>query len=161
MADKLFAGLAYEEVVRKYTQTVAGVCLTRLQIWADTEDCFQNTFFKLYTKSPSFKDENHLKAWLIKVAVNECNNYLKKNRRTISIESVKEQPSYHSEDEMDITWALMKLPPNYRDILYLHYCERYKVKEIAKILGKNPKTVMVMLKRGREMLRKIYGGDEA
>lgn len=159
MANKLFVGLAYEEVVRKYTQTVAGVCLTRLQNWADAEDCFQNTFLKLYIKSPSFKDENHLKAWLIKVAINECNNYMKKNRRTISIESVKEQPSYHSEDEMDITWALMKLPQDYRDILYLHYCEQYKVKEIAKILGRNPNTVMVMLKRGREKLRKIYGGD--
>lgn len=120
---------------------------------------FSEYFFKLYIKSPSFKDENHLKAWLIKVAINECNNYMNKNRRTISIESVKEQPSYHSEDEMDITWALMKLPQDYRDILYLHYCEQYKVKEIAKILGRNPNTVMVMLKRGREKLRKIYGGD--
>ena len=161
MADRTFAGLSYDAVLQKYADTVAGVCVMRLQNWADAEDCFQNTFIKLFQKSPDFQDENHLKAWLIKVAVNECNNYMKKNRRTISIESLKEQPSYHSEDEMDITWALMKLPPNYRDILYLHYCERYKVKEIAKILGKNPNTVMVMLKRGREMLRKVYGGDEA
>ena len=75
------------------------------------------------------------------------------------MESVKDQPSYYSEDEMDITWALMRMEPDYRDILYLHYCERYKVNEIAEILGRNPNTIMVMLKRGREKLKKIYGGE--
>jgi RNA polymerase sigma-70 factor (ECF subfamily) len=53
----------------------------------------------------------------------------------------------------------MKVSPDYREILYLHYCERYKVQEIAAILGRNPNTVKVMLKRGRDMLRAIYGGE--
>mgnify|MGYP002512948656 CR=1 FL=1 len=32
--------------------------------------------------------------------------------------------------------------------------------EIAKILSKNPATVRTMLKRGKEMLKRIYGGDD-
>lgn len=53
----------------------------------------------------------------------------------------------------------MLLKPDYREILYLHYCERYKVDEIAQIVGRKPNTVKVMLKRGRDMLRSVYGGD--
>ena len=52
MADRTFAGLSYDAVLQKYADTVAGVCVMRLQNWADAEDCFQNTFIKLFQKSP-------------------------------------------------------------------------------------------------------------
>lgn len=155
----LFAGLRYEDVVRKYSQTVANVCVMRLNNPTDAEDCFQDTFVKLLTKTPSFKDEDHLKHWLIRAAIHSCYDYIKKNRRTILLEQLPEEPSYRSEDAYDISWALMKVKPDYREILYLHYCERYQVKEIAAILGKKPNTVKVMLMRGREMLKQVYGGE--
>ena len=157
----LYVGYTYEEVVRNYAQAVAGVCMMQLQNHADAEDCFQNTFVKLLTKNPSLRDENHLKNWLLRVAVNECHNLRKKNSRVVSIETMTDEPSYYqSEDELDLSWALMKLKPDYREILYLHYCERYKVDEIAEIVGRKPNTVKVMLKRGREMLKAVvYGGD--
>lgn len=74
---RLYAGLTYEYVVRKYAQTVAGACVVRLQNYADAEDHFQNTFVKLLTKAPSFQDEKHLRHWLIKVAVNGCYSLLR------------------------------------------------------------------------------------
>lgn len=155
----LYAGLTYEDVVRKYAQTVASVCIMRLQNHADAEDCFQNTFVKLLTKSPTFNDEEHLKSWLIQVAIHECYSFLRKNYRDLSLCELSVEPSFESEDEMDISWALMKVKQDYREILYLHYCEKYKINEIASILGKKPNTVKVMLKRGREMLKSIYGGE--
>lgn len=158
--DALFAGLTYEQAVRKYASTVTGVCVMRLQNHADAEDCFQNTFVKLLTKAPSFSDENHLKAWLIKVAMHECSNYIKKNRRALSLSELPTEPVYRTDDAYDVSWALLRLKPGYREILYLHYVERYKVKEIAAILGKNRNTVKVMLKRGRDMLKAVYGGEE-
>ncbi len=160
MATPKFANFSYEEVVYKYARTVTGVCVMRLKSLVDAEDCFQNTFLKLYTKAPDFKDENHLKAWLIRVAVNECNNFVKRNRRTLYIENIKAEEVIFSEDEFDVSWALMKLPQPYRQVLYLHYCEQYKVAEIAEILGYPCGTVKTWLRRGREKLRAVYGGDE-
>lgn len=160
MADKVFAGLSYEQVMERYSGTVAGVCIMRLQNRADAEDCFQNTFVKLYSKSPEFKDENHLKAWLIRVAINECNNYIRKNRRLLSFDTLINEPNISNEDERDISWALMRLDRKYRDVLYLHYCEGYKINEIAQIIRKNPNTVKTLLKRGREKLKIIYGGGD-
>ncbi len=159
MADVLFAGLHYEDVVRKYSSTVVSVCIMRLKNWADAEDCFQNTFVNLYQNSPKIDTQEHLKAWLIRVAINECTNYIKKNRRFLSLNEAKEQSVDFPTDGLDISWALIQLPQKYRDVLYLYYCEKYKVAEIADILGHNPNTVKTLLKRGREKLKSIYGGD--
>ncbi len=47
----------------------------------------------------------------------------------------------------------MTLSPKYKTILYLHYIEGYKIKEIADILGMKDTTVKVALYRGREQLK--------
>ena len=159
--SKLYAGLSYEQTVRKYAQNVSSACMMRLQNWADAEDCFQNTFIKLYQKSPDFKDENHLKAWLLRVAINECKNLLRDSRRHLSLDAALQLPAPSAEDDADLSWALMKLDPDYREVIYLHYVEQMKVREIADVLGKNPNTVKTLLHRGREKLKAIYsGGDE-
>ena len=159
MTDKLFAGLTYEQAVRKYAKTVTGVCIMRLENYADSEDCFQNTFVKLYTNSPRFSDEDHLKAWLIRVAINECNSFLRKNRLLVPLDDAKKLWADYPEESSDISWALLKTPQKYRDTLYLYYCEQYRVSEIAEILGISESAVKARLKRGREKLKAVYGGD--
>lgn len=161
MAEVLYAGLTYEQVVDNYFQTVASVCVLHIQNNADAQDCFQNTFMKLFEKSPEFESKNHLKAWLIRVAVNECSNMRRKNRRTVSLSQVGENSViiFPDDDKNDISWALTQLEDKYRDVLYLKYSEGYNSKEIGEILGKNQNTVRTLLKRGKEKLMIIYGGD--
>lgn len=103
MADRTFAGLSYDAVLQKYADTVAGVCVMRLQNWADAEDCFQNTFIKLFQKSPDFQSESHLKEWLIRVAINECRNYLAKNRRFLSLDHLEREPIAWQDNERDVS----------------------------------------------------------
>lgn len=55
----------------------------------------------------------------------------------------------------------MRLTPKYREVLYLHYFEDYKVDEIAEILGSKSGTVKSLLSRGRRKLKELYGGDDA
>ena len=157
---KYYAGLSFEQVVRKYAQNVNSVCFMRLQNRADAEDCFQNTFLKLFRKSPEFHDESHLKAWLLRVAINECKNCIRDNRRHLPLDAATEQPAPSVEDERDLSWALMAMPDDYREVLYLHYIEGYKIAEIAEILDSNRNTVKSKLRRGRELLKKGYGGED-
>lgn len=159
MAEKLFAQLTYEQAVRKYSDTVTGICVMRLQNMADAEDCYQNVFVKLYYKSPEFESDDHLKAWLIRVTIRECTSYMRKMRRQIPTETLHNERIMFDDDSRDISWALMKTPPKYRDVLYLYYCEKYKVKEIAHILKIKENTVKSLLKRGRDILRSVYGGE--
>ena len=158
-SEKLFAGLTFEQAVRRYADTVTAVCVMRLQNYADAEDCFQNTFSKPWLKSPDFQSEEHLKAWLIRVAIHECADYMRKNRRTVPLSPAAEKSDGFSFDRSDMSWALFKTPAKYRDVLYLFYCEQYKVKEIAAILQIKENTVKSLLKRGRDKLKSIYGGD--
>lgn len=158
---RLYAGLEYEQVVRQYADMVFAVCVMRLNHTADAEDCFQDTFLKLYTDPPELRDREHLKAWLIRVAINRCKNCIRDNRRAASLPVVSESPSHSPDDALDVSWALMQLEPKYREVLYLYYLERYKVAEIGEILGMNPNTVKTILSRGRKKLKKIYGGDDA
>jgi RNA polymerase sigma-70 factor (ECF subfamily) len=131
----------------------------RLKNYPDAEDCFQNVFFKLFSNSPDFSDEKHLKAWLIRVAINECNNLLRKNKRLITLDEARKVSVNFEEDRHDISWALMKLPQKYSDVLYLYYSEQYKINEIAEILEIGESAVKARLKRGREKLKALYGGD--
>ena len=156
MAEKLFAGLTYEQTVRKFSDTVTGVCIMRLQNFADAEDCYQNVFLKLYYKSPEFENDEHIKAWLIKVAIHECTSYMRKNRRHIPLDSLENEAFVNDNDSSDISWALMKTPSKYRDVLYLHYCEQYKVREIAEILSISRQAVHKLETRALSILKKYY-----
>lgn len=160
MAEKRYAGLSFDEAVQRYAPCVYKACVVRLNNRADADDCFQNTFYKLCYHSPDFTDENHLKAWLLRVAINECKKAMRYSRRLISLNDLKVEPLPRSDDQNDVSWALARLEPKYRDALYLYYCERYKVDEIAKILNNNPNTIKSLLKRGREKLKLIYGGED-
>lgn len=160
VGDLQFFNLSYEQIVSKYKKTVGAVCIMRLQNWADAEDCFQNTFFKLFNNAPDFKDENHLKAWLIRVAINECNKYIRKNRKHIDIDKLPDTGASFPQEKTDMSWALMMLESKYRSVLYLYYAEDYTINEISDILQRPPSTIKTQLRRGKEKLKKIYGGDD-
>ena len=158
MADRTFAGLSYDAVLQKYADTVAGVCVMRLQNWADAEDCFQNTFIKLFQKSPDFQDENHLKAWLIRVAINECHGYIAKNRRFLSLDSVDRESYEHAsavwhDNERDVSWALMRTAPKYREVLYLSFFEDMSADDIAVVMRKKRNYVYQIVFRAKKALK--------
>lgn len=158
--QKFYASMSYEQVVRKYAQAVTAACLVRLRNPSDAEDCFQNTFLKLYTSAPDFNDEQHLKAWLLRVAINESKNILRTLSRTVPLDAAADVAVFLPDDgDGRVLSALRQLKPKYREAVWLHYCEGYKVEEIAGILGKNTNTVKTLLRRGREQFKELYGGD--
>lgn len=159
MAAQTYFGMTFEEAVRKYAPVVHSACVMRLGNAYDADDCFQNTFMKLYTNPADFREEEHLKAWLLRVAINECRKTLRSRRDTIPLDTVRDTSLPSTDDANDISWALMQLEPKYREVLYLYYAEGYATDEIAEILGKNSNTVRTLMRRGRQKLKAIYGGD--
>ena len=63
--------------VEKYADTVRRICIVHLKNNADTEDIFQTVFLKYVLSSVSFENEEHEKAWFIRVTVNACKDLLK------------------------------------------------------------------------------------
>jgi RNA polymerase sigma-70 factor (ECF subfamily) len=57
-----------EYAVEKYSQMLFRICYSILNNKHDAEDALQETFLRYMLKAPLFKDSEHEKAWLIKVA---------------------------------------------------------------------------------------------
>lgn len=149
--------------IELYADTVRRICMVHLKNYADTEDIFQTVFLKYVLRTAPFENEEHEKAWIIRVTVNACRDVLKSffRTRTIPLEQMPEKPGDIPEDYPEILEAVLALPKKYKDVVYLHYYEGYKADEIGKILGKNTNTVYTLLTRARRILKKeLEGGLE-
>ena len=81
-----------ENIVDTYGNVLFRLCLIMLGNAYDAEDAVQETLIKYLQKAPNFKDKEHEKAWLIKVAANKCKDMLRFRTRHMmaEIESIKE-----------------------------------------------------------------------
>ena len=148
-------------VIEEYADTVKRVCFLYLKNHTDTEDIFQKVFLKYALSSAVFENPEHEKAWFIRVSINECKDLLKSffKRRTVPLEAFKEQMHTENNEHLEVMEAVLKLPPKYRNVIYLHYYEGYTAPQIGEILSKNVNTVYTLLTRARDLLRKELGGD--
>lgn len=147
---------AFSFAFKQFTDTVYRIALHNTSNSSDAEDVVQEVFIKLLESNKAFRDGEHLKAWLIRVTVNLCRDKFKKTSRETLVENDVFQSS--AEEKTDIIEAIMSLPKNYRNTIYLHYYEGYTTKEIGKILDTKENTVLSWLSRGREALRKELDG---
>lgn len=147
--------------VERYSDTVRRLCMIHLKNQADTEDIFQTVFLKYVLSSVRFENDEHEKAWFIRVTVNACKDLLKNffRNHTVPLDEVMDSPAQLSPDHSEVLEAVLSLPRKYRDVVYLHYFEDYTAPEIGHILGKNVNTVYTLLTRSKQILREKLGGD--
>lgn len=138
-----------------YGNTILRCAYSYLHNMADAEEILQDTLLKLLTAAPSFDSEAHKKAWLLKVAANLSKNRIEYNALR-DCDELDETLAAEGREDLSFVWEAVKaLPPQYREVIHLHYYEGYSTEEMAKILGRNPSTVRSDLRRGREKLRSV------
>ena len=148
------------DVVNKYADMVYRIALTRTGTVENAEDILQEVFLKYSEKMPDFQDEEHRKAWLIKVTINLTKNFhnLAWNKRVVKLD---ESIVFDNEEENSVFSVVCELPQNYKTVIYLMYYEGYKVKEIASLMKKSEGTIKTWAFRARETLKsKLEGGFE-
>lgn len=147
----------FEKIVREYSGTVYRVALNMCRNPENSEDVMQNVFLRLYRygKKDVTHSKEHLKAWLIRVTVNESKRMLKsvKKRDWVPLDEVANTLFAEDSGCKDVFTQVMSLQEKYRVVVYLYYYEGYSLKEIAHILGRSEATVRTQLSRAREMLR--------
>ena len=151
MTDREFTAAA-----ETYMDMVYRIALNWFRNVPDAEDVTQNTMLRLCRTDTAFADGEHLRYWLVRVAVNECKRLSKCfwRTRTVPLENCPE-PAFSDEGRREVYREVMALPGKYRVPLYLYYYEGYPVKDIAALLGMKPSTVQTRLARGREQLKTI------
>lgn len=146
-----------EQVMEKYGDMIYRIALNYTSSPENAEDVFQDVFIAYSEKLLNFKNEEHKKAWLIRVAINKCKNIKASswNKKTVELD---ETISFETPEETGVFEAVNNLPENYKTVIYLIYYEGYKVKEIAEILETNENTIKTWAFRAREMLKESLEG---
>ena len=117
---------------------------------ADAEDVTQDVFEKLLNYTGHFESEEHLKAWLLRVAINRCRDITRAARQK-DTELDENLPAPEAADG-SVLDAVRALPENYRNAIYLHYYEGYTAAEIGRMLGAPTNTVLSWMRRARTQL---------
>ena len=141
----------FTEYVRKYSDMVYRVAYSYTRSRPDSEDIMQDTLLKLYQCDKHFRDDEHVKAWLIRVAINKAKDMLRAAKRNPTDELHENVSTPVTDGDLDR--AMADLSEDHRAVVYLHYYEGYGVKDIAKLMKITESNVKIRLKRARDKLR--------
>lgn len=127
-----------QELVERYQNSLYAVAFNVCKNQQDAEDAVQDTFLQYYNSKKEFESEQHIRAWLIRVAINKAKNmnlsFWRKNKT--SLEDYMETLVFETSESE-----------------HLFYYEDYSVREIGEILKISESNVKVRLSRGRMLLR--------
>ena len=123
----------------------------------DAKDVVQDTFIAYHTSNQQFHDEQHIRAWLFRVAVNKAKDVNKSfwRRNQMPLEDYVEQLPFESKEDSTLFETVLGLPEKYRIVIHLFYYEDYSIREIAQILHISESNVKTRLSRGRKLLKDV------
>lgn len=141
----------FDELVRRHSIKIHDLCYKILRNYDDARDMAQETFIKAYRKITKFDGRSQFSTWLYRIAVNNCLNYLKKQRPTEEIydeilSSGKDDPveRYRNKKLREMIYeAVEKLPTVQRAVFTLRTLEDMSYQEVSNILKKPISTIKV------------------
>ncbi len=144
------------EAVMKYSDMLYRICIVMLCNEQDVQDAIQDTFCRYLEKRPDFHDEEHRKAWLIRVATNICRDMMRFRIRHPKVSIDELEDNIVIPEQKETLRELLELPVKQKTVIYLYYVEGYHIREIADILGITEGAVKMRLRRGKEQMRLLW-----
>ncbi len=129
----------------------------------DAEDVLQEAFIKAFQKIQQFKGEVTFGAWLKRIVINQCLDFLKtKKERAVELKEntlqIVEDHDWSVAHEIsieDVKSAMSLVPENYQNVLQLYLLEGYDHEEIGEILNLSNTASRTRLLRGKGYLRAL------
>lgn len=167
--------LAFEELVRKYQQTVFNLIYHSVGNRLDVEDIAQKVFSKIYFSLPRFDNKRPFFPWLYRIAVNQCYDELRRLRRrkvmtftdlnlleTDAIEKLinqNETAPIQPEDRQELYALLHKmldqLPAQQKAAIVLRDLESIPYDKMAEIMQCTEQAARLKVFRARTRLRDL------
>ena len=150
-----------EEAVRTHGPMVWRLAMAYMRSVSDAEDVFQDVFLKYMQHADRLQSDEHRKAWLIRVTINQCRSIQRQwLRKRQAAQAFEPAVPFDTPEETALDEALAQLPAKYRTAIHLHYYEGYTTDEIARMTHQRPSAVRTQLTRARRMLGELLKGDE-
>jgi RNA polymerase sigma-70 factor (ECF subfamily) len=143
----------------KYKTYLYRLAYARLHNWMDTEDAVQAAFIRAWMYCECLEKEASFPTWLMRILVNECNNILRKKKRTSEVymeDELLRLPSAPDDMhiiKMDLFAALDTLEDRYRIPIQMIFFYGFTSEETAARLHMTRSAVSGMVRRGKERLR--------
>jgi RNA polymerase sigma-70 factor, ECF subfamily len=165
---------AFEELVKRHERRVYRTLIGVLGNAEDAEDGAQHVFLKAFARLGTFEGSSKFSTWLIRIAMNEGIERLRRRKDEESLEGLEEAALGDTEpfrprlvqawEDPEALYArtelrellereLLKLPPPYRMAVILRDIEQFSTAEAAEAMSLPIPTLKTRLARGRLMLR--------
>ena len=172
LVQQLQAGdeMAFRALIDRYQSKVYRLAYGILRNRDDADEIAQQVLVKIYFSVKGFDARSSLYTWIHRIAVNECYQFLRKNRLKLSYESdsaentisVRVQMARDPRPTCDrvvvqrdlLNRLLERLPEEERHLLLLKELEGYSVAQLSEETGLNENTIKVRLFRTRQRLAK-------
>jgi RNA polymerase sigma factor (sigma-70 family) len=148
------------ELYRLYSKAMFNTALRMVQHPQDAEDLLQSVFVEVFTKLDSFRYESSIGAWIKRITVNKCINFLKSRKLAFSELTSGFDRAEMPEPEPESPYSVEKiknaidhLPDGYRVVFSLYAVEGYDHEEISQILGVTEATSKSQYSRAKAKLR--------
>ncbi len=165
---------SFQMLLDAYSKNVYNLCLSILQNQEDAEDTTQEIFIAVFLSINEFKGESKLHTWLYRIAVNKCQECIrKKNRkkrfsflnRIDSSENANLIPSFlHPGIELEnkerasiLFSAIARLPENQKIAFTLHKIEGITYEEAAITMNLSLSSIESLMFRAKQNLKKTLG----
>lgn len=124
----------------------------------DALDIVQETVYKAYISYKKLREKKYAKTWLVRILINNANDYIKKNKKIISLNNeyldvLCKDDNNNIEDKIIIDKVLNDLEENEKSVIILKFFEDFTLKDISKIMGLPLSTVKSILYRTLKKLK--------
>jgi RNA polymerase sigma-70 factor (ECF subfamily) len=141
-----------------YYERIFRFCVYRLFNKEIAEDVTSTVFLEVARNIHSFegRTEQDFRHWLLRIAVNQANAYIRKTSRRRRLlakaAGAMAEADNSTDDSFELDWprlyaAILKLKPEHQTILTLRFFENLQFEQIAQILNIKEATLRVTLHR--------------
>ena len=157
----------FSNYIGEYERLIITICLSFTKSYFDAEDLAQQTFLSAYTNYSKFDGVN-FKAWITRIAINKCKDFLKSPKRVIyslsdqDFEELKDNGGTPEESLLEkhskkkIYNLCERLKEPYKAVAVNYFCEDMKLSDMAKATGISLKTLQTHLYRAKKLLKNLW-----
>ncbi len=123
-------------------------------------DIVQDAITRALKNISKLKEEKYVKTWFYRILINECLQYIKKNKRIITCElqEIEDKIEWNDDiniDDIKLYEHVQNLNAKLKTVIILRFFEDMKIDEIARITKTNVNTVKSRLYKALEELNKL------
>ena len=116
-----------EQVMEQYGTQVYRLAYARLRSVMDAEDVYQEVFLHYFRRGDPAWDDEHTKAFLLRVALCRCADVGRRRLRwgaVLPLEQIVEAAALEEPGRAAELWAAVaRLRPKFRTVVHLYYAE--------------------------------------